>query len=215
MRPRSLFYLGILAALLVVAPVSAQQWTGSLKVGGAITNFSGDLASGNTDWDYRTGLAAGGALGYDFGNGFIPQLEATYVRKGAATDVDFNGIPARIRSDLTYLTFPLLLQYRFDTGGYVHPRLFAGPMVAFQLDAHLTFEARTDGVEITEEDDSIESRDFGAVAGAALEIDVADQRLSVEARFSFGMSDITKPDPDLGDTTLKNQGVVILVGFVF
>lgn len=215
MKPRLFLVLGILTTLLAVAPAYGQQWTGSIKIGGAVTNFSGNLASGNTDWDYRTGLAAGGALGYDFGNGFIPQLEATYIRQGAAADVDFNGVPARIRSDLTYLAFPLLLQYRFDTGGYVHPRFFAGPMVAFQLDAQLTFEARQDGVEVTEPDDSIESRDFGAVAGAALEIDVADQRLSLETRFFFGMTDITKPDPDVGDTTLKNQGVVILVGFVF
>ena len=212
---RLVLTLALLTALGGSAPAQAQQWTGSLKLGGAVTTFSGDLAAGNTTWDPRTGLAAGGAVGYNFGNGFIPQLEITYIRQGASTDIDFDGIPERIRSDLTYLQIPLLLQYRFDTGGYLHPRFFAGPMVAFQVDAHLTFRVPESNVSQTDEDDSIESRDYGAVAGAALEIDVADQRLSLEARFSLGMTDITKPNEDDVDTTLKNRGLVFLVGIVF
>ena len=215
MTQRFLHASTILALLCVTMPAQGQQWTGSIKIGTAITNFSGDLASGNTDWDPRVGLAAGGALGYDLGNGFIPQLEVTYVRMGAATDVVFDGIPARIREDLTYLSFPLLLQYRFDTSGYIHPRIFAGPMVAFQLDANITFDGTEGDIFQSEEDDSIEDRDFGAVGGVALEIDMAGQRLTVETRLTFGMNDITKPNDDGTDTTLKNQGVVFLIGFVF
>ncbi len=205
----------MLAALSVAAPARAQRWIGSIKIGSAITTFNGDLSSGDTNWDPRVGLAAGGALGYDFGNGFVPQIEATYVRQGASTDVVFGGVPTRLRSNLTYLSVPLLLQYRFDTGGYVHPRIFAGPMVAFQLDAGITLRAKESDVELNEQDDSIEDRDFGAVAGAALEIDVASQRLSLEARLSFGLTDISKPNEDGRDTTLKNQGIVFLIGFVF
>jgi len=215
MRLRLLPLLGALAALSIAHPAHAQQWTGSIKLGGAVTSFSGDLASGNTSWDPRVGLAAGGAIGYDFGNGFVPQLEIIYVRKGASTDASLDNIPLRIRSDLTYLTFPLLLQYRFDTSGYVHPRIFVGPMVAFQLDAQLAVKAQEGTFEQREEDDSIESRDFGAVAGAALEIDVSGQRVSVEARLSFGTTDITKPNEQGQDTTLKNQGLIFLVGVVF
>ncbi len=215
MKRRLFLFLGMLAALSIVPPIHAQRWLGSIKLGSAITNFTGDLASGETDWDPRYGLAAGVAVGYDMGNGFIPQIEATYVRQGAATNVVFEGIPARLRSDLTYLSIPLLLQYRFDTSGYVHPRIFAGPMVAFQLDAQLSLKADDTGVELNEADDSIESRDFGVVAGAALEIDVGSQRLTVESRFSFGFSDITKPNEEGVDTTLKNQGVILLVGIVF
>ena len=215
MRPRLLFLFGMIAALTVVAPAHAQRWSGSIKVGSIISTFNGDLASGSTRWDPRVGLVGGGAFGYDFGNGFVPQIEFIYVRKGALTDIDLDGTPSRIRSDITYLEAPFLLQYRFDTGGYVHPRLFAGPMAAFQLDATLTTRAKGTDLEITDVHPSLEKRDFGVVAGAALEIDVGSQRLSVEARLSMGMADITKPNDAGANPSLKNQGVLLLIGFVF
>jgi len=213
-----------LALLLVLSPglalpIHAQQWTGALKMGGTVTRFSGETVSEDTNFEPRTGLAGGAAIGYDFGNGFAPQLEFLYVRKGAYFDADIQVgetlVPLRIRSDITYLEVPLLLLYRFETGGYVHPKLFAGPMIAFRLNARIQLRTRGSDITQAEDDNSLEDRDFGAVAGGGVEFDLSGQRLSVEARVALGMADITKPDPDFGDVKRHNQGIEILVGFVF
>ncbi len=207
---------------ILALPSAAQQWVGAIKFGGALTTYSGDLAAGSTDWGYRVGIAGGGAIGYDFGNGLLAQLDITYVRKGATTDVMQVGIPTKLRSDLTYLMLPLSLQFRFFTGGRVHPRLFVGPAAAFQLEAriHLTTQessgsGRNPRLTLSEVDESIERVDLGAVAGAALEIEWGSQRILVEARYYAGLQDITKPHEVLGDTTIRNNGIVLLAGFVF
>ena len=200
MRPHLLLCLVFLVALSVATPAHAQRWTGALKAGGAITQFSGETLT-SVDFDPRVGLVGGVTLGYDFGTGFAVLAEMIYIRKGAFSDSPPNGIPTRIRFDLTYLEVPLLAQYRFETSGYVHPKIFAGPMVAFLLDSRI--------------DESIENRDFGVVVGAGVEVEVSDQRLSFEARASFGMADITKPVLDQRDPSLRNTGIVFLVGVVF
>ena len=41
-----LFSLCLTLALGLAVPAAAQQWTGTIKVGGAVTEFSGDLSSG-------------------------------------------------------------------------------------------------------------------------------------------------------------------------
>ena len=88
-------------------------------------------------------------------------------------------------------------------------------MIAFLLDSRIEFRDKESDLTQTEEDDSIEKRDFAIVFGAGVEVEVSDQRLSFEARAELGRADITKPDPDLGNPELHNTGIKILVGIVF
>ena len=208
-------FLLVFLAIIAAPRTEAQQWTSSIKIGGASTVFKGDLAAGPTTWERRTGLAASASLGLDLGNGLSPMVEASYVRMGSQTSVRYLGVPATLRSNLTYLAVPLLLQYRLNTRSNLHPRVFAGPVVAIQLDALIVLTARDGGATITEQDDSVEGIEYGAVVGAALDIDIVSQRLTLEGRFYSGQRDITKPDLVLGDTVLKNQGIIILVGILF
>ncbi len=214
MRRHLLPCLAFLVVLSVATPAHAQRWTGALKAGAAITQFSGETLT-SVDFDPRVGLVGGMTLGYDFGTVFAILPEVLYVRKGAYFDVLLGDIPTRVRSDLTYIEVPVLAQYRFETSGYLHPKIFAGPMIAFMMDSRIEFRAQGSDLTQDEEDDSIESRDFGAVFGAGVEVEVSDQRLSFEARASFGMADITKPGLDQRDPSLRNTGIVFLVGVVF
>ncbi len=217
MRPRLAPFAGVFALLLLALPARAQQVTGALKIGGAVTSLSG--GSGST-FDPRGGLAGGVALGYDFGNGLIVQPEVLYVIKGAYanTEVDFFPddendvlVPIRARFDLTYLEFPLLVTYRFTTRGALQPKLFAGPSVAFKLDARVRFRARGGtGPTQTEEDDTVENVDYGGVVGAGAEFVVGSQRLSLEARALLGQANVRMANP-----ALHNVGVVFLLGIVF
>ena len=212
---RSLFsVLAVFIVLTAAMPAHAQRWTGALKAGGAVTQFSGETFT-NVEFDPSVGIVGGMTLGYDFGTGLAILPEVLYVRKGARFDVLLGDTPTRIHSELTYLEIPVLAQYRFETNGYLHPKLFAGPTIAFKLDSIIEFRSQGSDLIQEEEDDSIEDRDFGAVVGAGIEVEVGDQRLSFEARASFGLADITKPDLNQGDPSLRNTGIVFLVGVVF
>ncbi len=217
MRPRLAPFAGVFALLLLALPARAQQVTGALKIGGAVTSLSG--GSGST-FDPRGGLAGGVALGYDFGNGLLFQGELLYVIKGAYADTELvvgsiDGIPVtqdiRARFDLTYLDVPLLLVYRFDRRRGPMPRVFVGPSVAFKLDARVRFRVRgSDGPTQSEEDDSIEGIEYGAVAGAGAEFFVGSQRVSFDVRALLGQSNVRNAEPEL-----NNVGVAFFVGIIF
>ncbi len=201
-----------LAACLTTPSADAQQWTGAIKLGGATTNFRGHLLVGPTTWQRVTGLSAAVAFGLHLGHGLLPQVELHYVQMGAKTAVKYLGIPVWLQSDLAYLSIPLLAQYRLATRGTMHPRLFAGPFVAFQMSAYLTLTPRDAGQSIVEQDQSVEPMDYGFTFGAGIDFEVASQLLTAEVRYTLGMHDITIADPILGDPKLENTGIVFMVG---
>lgn len=210
----SLFF-SLVVVLTLITPAQAQQWTGAMRLGGTVTTFDGDLDEATT-WKGRSGLMGGIAVGYDLGNGFIPQVDFLYVRKGASGDTVLDdGTPLAIRSDITYLEIPVLLQYRLETNGYVHPKILAGPMLAFRLDARISSRVRGTSLEQTEADDTIEPRDYGAVAGAGIDVDMGGQRVSFEARAVLGRGDITIPRLDGSDPELRIRGLEFMIGILF
>ncbi len=205
----------MLTASLFFASSTRAQWTGGIKIGTSYTDFSGDLVGGKTTWKRVLGLSAGASFGYELRGGLSAETELLYLRMGAKTNVLYLDIPATLTSKLVYLTMPVLLQYRLQAGQYLSPRFFAGPAGLFNLDALVAVAARPDDELLFEEDESIEALDYGLMAGAALDFDVSDQRLTLEMRYYRGMMDVTKPAGEIGDSVLRNQGFVILIGVLF
>ena len=205
------------ALLMILVPSTAlgQRYEGSIKVGVASTTFEGDLAAGATTWSRRTGFAAGGSMGVKLRYGFTPALELTYVRMGASTRVIFLNVPATMQSNLTYLTATALLQYRLYSGGYVNPRVFAGPALSYTAAATITVRARDGLGALSEQDDSIEGSDFGFTAGGGIDMEIGSQILTLEMRYYIGQRDVTKPNPELGESDVRNRGVVVMAGILF
>ncbi len=209
----------LLLLIIACAPLSsqalAQQWEGAIKLGTASTTFHGDLAAGETVWSRRLGISAGTAVGLKLPYGFTPSVELLYARMGASTPVIFLDIPATLQSDLTYLMATLLLQYRLHTGRYVYPRIFAGPTYAHQIGAVVSVTARDGLGVIVEQDDSVEKVDYGFTIGGALDMEIGSQVATLELRYYLGQRDITKPNPELGESELRNAGVTVMAGLVF
>lgn len=200
------------AALLLCTSASAQQWAGAVKIGAVSSTFIGNLDIGPTSWDRKTGFAASVAFGLDLGRGLLPQAELHYVQMGAETAALYQDVPVILNSDLTYLSLPLFLQYRLRTRATAYPRLFAGPFAAFKMESYLTITPREGGLAIIEQDQSVESLDYGVAFGLALDFEFAAQLFTVEARYTRGMRDVSRPDPLLGDPQLNNAGLVFMVG---
>ena len=134
-------FLGFCLALSISLPGTgrARQFHPDFKIGLAATTLRG---SSDSDFSTKTGFAGGLGLGFDLGlTGWAFQPEVLYIVKGASARTTLDDIPIEATFDLTYLEVPVLLLYRFDTGGKVHPKLFAGPSLAFKLDAIVRFKA--------------------------------------------------------------------------
>ena len=202
-------------ALLLAAPSNAQRITGVMKLGMTQTTFSGDLASGPTTWENVAGLVGGGAAELRIVRGLSAVGEVLYYRMGAKTRVQYNDFPGILTSRSSYLTFPILGQFRFESSGTVRPRIFLGGAALYALESVIIAESTTDGQIFVEEDDSIETFDYGLMFGAGLDLYLASQRFTIEARSFRGRNDVTKPHSETGDSVLTNQGWAIMLGVLF
>lgn len=202
-------FVGFCLVILTAVPLQARQFRPDFKIGLAASTIRG---STDSDFSTRTGFAGGLGLGFDLGvSPWSIQPEVLYIVKGASATTTLDGIPIEATFDLTYLEVPVLLMRRFDTGGKVHPRVFAGPSLAYKLDAIVRFKAVGGSIEQEETDTTVEDFDFGVVAGAGVEVDVGGQRLNFGLRTTIGLSNArTRQDPPL-----HNTSVIFFTGLVF
>lgn len=196
--------------------VNAQRVTGGLKFGITNTTFVGNLAAGETTWESITGVAGGATAELRIAGGLSAVGELLYLRMGAKTRVQYNDFPGLLTSRSSYLSAPVLLQFRFDPSAIVRPRIFLGGAALFVVDSAILVESTDTGQIFIEENESIETLDYGLMIGAGIDFDVATQRLSLETRYYRGQRDVTKPDSETGElTVLNNEGWMIMAGVLF
>lgn len=130
----------------------------------------------------KTGLVAGAFVALGFNNWAI-QPEVLYSQQGAKTDIgDF---------DLDYVNIPVMFKY-YIVGNFLN--LQVGPQFGFLT--HDSFKDQVDN----------KSFDFSGAAGAGLDLPFG---LRVDARYNFGLTDISK------DASGKNGVFSIALGYSF
>lgn len=208
--PAALFVVMVLG--VTVLPAAGQSWRSGLQVGVTSSALSGDVES---DFTALTRLGASVAVGFDFHNGLLVGPEIGYAVKGGTTETrlvldDASRVPVRATFEVAYLELPLLAAYRLETRGRLHPLLYAGPYLALRLQATVRYRALDGGPEFTDEDPSVQQREWGLVAGGGVEIDAGGERLLLTARYGRSLSNVRDVEPALHHNT-----VTVLLGFVF
>jgi hypothetical protein len=202
----------LLAALLPIRHADA-QWRATIHAG-----VTGSTLTGNTDTEFSavTRLSGGAGLSYLYPSGFVIEPGLNYVVKGTQADgtVSFfpgaEDIPIEATFDLAYLEFPLFFGYVFQRSGSIHPKVFAGPVLAFNLDSTVTYRAKSGGQKQSQSDDTVASRDLGIGAGLGVEWDVGSERLLLGVQSTFGLSNARTAEPEL-----HNRSIGIFTGIVF
>ena len=202
----------ILSSLMAVALVSsgsvaqAQGVSGGVKGGVSFSTLSAD-SSDNVDLERRTGVVAGAFVTWPIAEHVGLQLEGLYAQKGAAFDQ--SGVTGTTKLD--YFEVPLLLvaSTASSHSGGTSLQFFGGPSIAFKVSAKGSgsFQGQTVDVDIPDED--IEGVDWGVVAGAG----VTFGRISVEGRYTFGLSNVNGDPSD--PTKVRNGSAAVLAGFRF
>lgn len=187
--------------VLISSPLLAQQrWSGGPRLGLNLSTAAGDID--NTK--LTPGLAVGGFVMYSDINHFGVSVDLLYSQRGFRYkqadrfgDVDF-------RQRLHYVELPILLRYFLNRSGKVRPNLFLGPNVGFLVGANRPNPVNNalPGISTV---DLFNKVDLGATAGLSLNFRVRQaQRLHVDARYTLGLTDITKNQPGSDRTIYDN-----------
>lgn len=157
-----------------------------------------------------TGFYVGGVAEIKFSDKFSVQPELMYSAQGVKTEISVLGITATGTQKIDYINIPILAKYYIAEGFSVE----AGPQFGFLVKAEGNGSVSASGVsgsDKTDNKDSFKAFDFGIGAGLAYDL---SNGFFVNARYNFGLSDISKEKED-GQKSINNGVIQVGVGYKF
>ncbi len=211
--PSTLALIAVLLLALNLNPAFSQQrWSIGPRVGANISTLNGDIAN-NIDTKWLPGWSVGGFIMYSDIRHFGISGDVLYSQKGAKYEGrTVTGQQFSLKERINYLEIPILARYFLTLTGKFRPNVFLGPSVAFLLNAKqkdITTDNKTNpDVETSE---FFRPADLGIVGGVAFNFEVAKgKRVLLDARYTFGIADITLPA-----NTLRNSAVTLNLSYGF
>ncbi len=204
---RVLSLITVMALPITWSARDAVGQAGRVSVGAkAGANFA-DVSTAFESATTRSGLVIGGMMAFAAHSGFVLQAEVLFSQRGQDTLVaslaqdPTTGVWVESSRDLVmdYLEVPILGRVVVPTGIVLHPTLYVGPSIAFELAcsfATLTrFFAPTGqflGDEREEGIECVDQRgvDVGLVLGGGVEIDTGAAVVTLEGRYQNGFVDV-------------------------
>lgn len=200
------FSLGLLFSPLIPTTLTAQNIQVGAKAGVAVTNFVGDK---DTDFESKYAFTGGFPFAYRVNRNLTFTPELLYAAKGAETVATIDNVPLELNFSVLYLEFPLLAKYVVSPRAKLSPIVTAGPVVSWNIDSRVRFNAVGSDTEFNEPDDSIKTIDYGVAVGGGMDFLWDLRRITVELRYTRGIANlIDNPDDP------KHNGVLSLMAGV-
>ena len=153
---------------------------------------------------FRTGVVAGASIERRLSGPIGLQVEALYSAKG---DEAFNQTIA-----IDYLEIPFLVMFRPGDATRLRPVFLTGPGVEFKLRAR--YGDAPDGLQAAF-NQFVHGHEFEWVIGGGLDVPYGRRHLTVETRYSFGLTPVFDADPTDSDSTKRNRVFAVLAGYRF
>jgi hypothetical protein len=217
---KSVFVLGLTAALLACTPAFAQDAKFGIVGGPASNTVVAD------DGDYKDGVdpaalySIGLQFDYEFHDflGIAPEL--LFSRRGWNTE--FGGSVASSEAEwrISYLELPILIRAGVPIGDVVAPKLVVGPQAALFIDGQVDGSAQIFGVSGSDQSD-IDSEDIrdlqlGVVAGAGVDINVNEFVITTELRYTRNFSGILEDeDTNDADDNIYHSSWGLMIGLLY
>ena len=196
--------IGAVVTMLILPQMAAAGVKFGIKGGANVANVNGNFADNVSNWKSRIGFCAGIFLELNLGRILTIQPEVLYTMKGADATLEEGVLTGTGKLRFDYIEIPILLKVRIPTGP-VHPFVFAGPAIGFDLKA--TFE------DITGDSSDVNTAnkvDYSAVFGGGLQLGGA---IHIDVRYTLGLRKLEVPD--LGTIDLKNGVLSATLGLAF
>jgi len=187
----------VIISILVIAfsvTVAAQNIQPIIKGGANIANVSGDEVE---DTDSKIGIVVGGLINFDINEQLAFQTGPFYSQKGYK--IDEGG--SEMTGSLDYLEMPFLGRYSIPMGSNIEPNIFAGPSIAYNINAEVEMDDETQDIS-----DNVKSMDFGIILGAGVKFN----QFIIDAEYNMGLSSIDDSD---SDSDIKNSVITITAGY--
>ena len=220
----------IVAALVISQTSEAQVRVGLM--GGPLFSGAEQTRFYNAEAASSPKYAFGAMVEYALTKNLSLLAEPAYAEKGTyAQPMSTEGIVTRIHFDLSYLEFPLLLKY--SVGHDLRPHIVIGPAVGINLSSRLRGEIgipELGRLEVeTSADDVVNNLEYSLELGGGLSYQIDEiVMLFLEARYSYGLSNITRNGkftasifdesaevPLNTDPVYRNRGYRIMFGVSF
>jgi hypothetical protein len=166
----------------------------------------------------QVGVIGGMFISYSLVDWFAVEPEVLYSEKGARFSGSDIGLPdAEARLHLDCVELPVLARFSIPFHGALSPAFLIGPDFAFNVSRKVNFSAGNLDQTISYDDipgaAPFETFEFNMVFGAGLDISLHPVQLTLEARYTLGLTDIVSP-PNL-NTSPKNYVISFLAGIAF
>jgi outer membrane protein W len=179
----SLLALGWLSSGQVQAQTE-KTWSIGPELGVNFSKYGKDASSN----DMKTGVVAGVHLTYSIVNTFGITAKALLAQKGA----QYTSGGTTTKQTLNYLEIPVVGRFFLNKEGSFRPNLFIGPSFGFLMGG-TNKTGSGEAVKISNYKDVYNTFDFGLTGGLGLNFEIANEtRLLLDARYTYGLSDITK-----------------------
>jgi len=202
-------------ALLIAAPLQAQNITFGVKGGINIADVSTDAIDFEDLTSAKTGFVGGAFATFGLGGVFALQPELLYSQKGFEFQDEVFDIDAQLATN--YFEIPLLLKAQLGVA-MLRPAVYAGPVLSFETSCKA--QGSEGGIDISvdcdADDEGFANRkttDVGAVFGANLDIMLGPVVLIVDGRYQLGLTNLND-DPD-SDEEVKNRVWQFMAGVGF
>ena len=184
--------LAILFLCVIVTTENAQKkvWSIGPEIGATFSKFGMDA---NTN-HHATGITGGLFLTYSVINTFGITGNILYAEKGA--DLGTQEII------LKYIEIPLTGRFFLNKEGKFRPNIFLGPTFGF-LRGVSSQTGTDDPVKVPDYEKTYNDFDLGATGGLGLNYQILPEtRLLFDARYTYGLSDITKAAGQINNETV-------------
>jgi hypothetical protein len=165
------------------------------------------------------GFAGGAFVEYSFSPMFAVQPEALIVMGGAKYDkITEGGVTVTPKLTLTYIQIPVLFKVKPTMTGKIKPNVFAGPFLGILMSAKAKGQSTT-GVDASVDVKSYyKSTNFGVAFGVGAAYPMTKGAITLDARYSLGLSKIGKSVTVLGTSytpKIKTADISIMLGYNF
>jgi hypothetical protein len=199
----------MVTAVCLTLPALAAAQAGAteygVKGGINISSIKVDFGDVNVTGDGRAGFLFGVWVARDFNPRFGIQTEGLFSMKGSEFNAEDLGFEDDSSFSLSYLEIPVLARANFPVEPAI-VRVLAGPTFAFNVNESVKVgEIELDGDEVP-----LKAFEMGFALGAAVEF----RKIVVDARYTWGLTDINDGD-DTDEPTVKNGTFSISFGYRF
>lgn len=208
--------------LLVSATAGAEGVSFGIKGGFAVSGITETPEEWEEGKSLRPGLVLGVMMPYSWDNGFSLQAELLYAEKGAGVKVYEGYFDIDVTLNVNYIEIPLLAMYSFRKDHSFRPNIFAGPFFAYALSSELKaaigiFSAGIDFSSLTH------VTEWGVILGGGFGVETKSGVFTFDARYTRGLTNVLLTgDFEINGSTetisgddFKNQGIMVLAGFLF